>query len=852
MPIGVPWRVFSAGQGFGGWVVESGTVEIVSAWQDADGDQSVDLSGLGRGAIYQDVPTTPGRLYLLRFALAGNPQGAPAVKALEVTFGAASLGQFTFDTTGHTTADMGWEYHSFVVTASAAITRLRFISLTDSVHGAMVDDVSLTPLGDYLPVAGTLTFAPGETSKTVTVPVIGDRLDETDETFRLLLSNPAGVVPPPAQLTGTILDDDTIPPDRFEPNDTRQTAADLGTIASRAVSGLTIHAPGNDDYFDFHAGRSGVAVVTVSFIPGALGLNFDVLDGSGAVIGSSTGPGGFVRPAVDRNHTLAGVRFPSVAGEVYYVRVYGEQSAADADYTLSVTNSSGDRFEPNNAPDLATDLGVLGQRSETGLRIADRLDVDFFHFTAAASGPLAAWLEPRGVQDQALLELFDAAGTRLASVPGSKQQQTVSGEGSPTVLTFQVALGQVYFLRVSHRSPGSVGLMGDGGGLDYDLRISAPGDGPAALPRLSVADIFAPESNSVSGPKPFIFTVLLSEPASTDVTIRYSTADGTAVAGEGGDYQAASGTLVIPAGATAAPITVMVNADTRLEPNEQFFLNLSGAQGAVLLDGHTVATITNDDVGPPQVAAVYLGGTRWGRSFLNGLQTGGLGSFRFGYAVPAGARQLDPLPWAGINQVSIQFVGGEATSDIVADAGDLKVWGAGGRQYAVAGFAWDFSTRTGTWTLAEPVGADTLRLDLDGDGPDGVRNSRGLLDGEWPGGTGGAFPSGDGGTFSFRVNVLPGDANGDGRVTSADLGEIKLRAGRGVADRLPPWSEPAPLQGTRPLSRAALYTLFHDTSADGLINAFDQAAARRFLHRALSADNASIAQDLFGAAPIFG
>ena len=50
----------------------------------------------------------------------------------------------------------------------------------------------LSAFGDYEHAAGTVTFAPGETTKTVTVKVRGDLLDELDETFQLLLSNAGG------------------------------------------------------------------------------------------------------------------------------------------------------------------------------------------------------------------------------------------------------------------------------------------------------------------------------------------------------------------------------------------------------------------------------------------------------------------------------------------------------------------------------------------------------------------------------------------------------------------------------------------------------------------------------------
>jgi hypothetical protein len=42
---------------------------------------------------------------------------------------------------------------------------------------------------DYTAVSGTLSFSPGQTTGTITVPVIGDMLDESDETFLVNLSN---------------------------------------------------------------------------------------------------------------------------------------------------------------------------------------------------------------------------------------------------------------------------------------------------------------------------------------------------------------------------------------------------------------------------------------------------------------------------------------------------------------------------------------------------------------------------------------------------------------------------------------------------------------------------------------
>lgn len=70
---------------------------------------------------------------------------------------------------------------------------------------------------DYSAASGTLTFAPGETSKPVVVPVIGDVLVETDETFKVTLSNPANGFLAVTEATGTILDDDVETPTPGKP-----------------------------------------------------------------------------------------------------------------------------------------------------------------------------------------------------------------------------------------------------------------------------------------------------------------------------------------------------------------------------------------------------------------------------------------------------------------------------------------------------------------------------------------------------------------------------------------------------------------------------------------------------------
>jgi hypothetical protein len=71
------------------------------------------------------------------------------------------------------------------------------------------DGTATTGGNDYVARSGTLTFAPGETTKTITVEVKGDSKREADETFYLGLSGLGGnALFTRKRGTGTVLNDD--------------------------------------------------------------------------------------------------------------------------------------------------------------------------------------------------------------------------------------------------------------------------------------------------------------------------------------------------------------------------------------------------------------------------------------------------------------------------------------------------------------------------------------------------------------------------------------------------------------------------------------------------------------------
>ena len=142
------WTTLSSGNpAITGWEIFDGTVDYIGGyWQAADGSRSVDLNGNdGSAGIRQTFDTIAGDTYQIRFALAGNPDGAPLTKSVQLTSGGASqLFSFTIPP-GASHADMGWAYHSLLFTATADSTTLSFLSNTAGVYfGPAIDDVSVT------------------------------------------------------------------------------------------------------------------------------------------------------------------------------------------------------------------------------------------------------------------------------------------------------------------------------------------------------------------------------------------------------------------------------------------------------------------------------------------------------------------------------------------------------------------------------------------------------------------------------------------------------------------------------------------------------------------------------------
>ena len=92
---------------------------------------------------------------------------------------------------------------AFVVTVTLSAASNNRVSVNYATQAS-----SATAGTDYIAQSGKMTFAAGQTSKTITVLVRGDTTHESNETFLVKLSGVKNSVLSNTQATGTILNDD--------------------------------------------------------------------------------------------------------------------------------------------------------------------------------------------------------------------------------------------------------------------------------------------------------------------------------------------------------------------------------------------------------------------------------------------------------------------------------------------------------------------------------------------------------------------------------------------------------------------------------------------------------------------
>ena len=141
------YRTVRSGETIPGWKIDNASVDLTGTYFDAaKGKVSIDLVGTpGFGSISQQIQTTPGSVYKLTFMLAGNPAGGPSNKSLTVS-ASGQQSTFSFDITGKSIHNMGWESKTWTFRAQEEETNLVFTANEfnpPTNYGPAIDDIQL-------------------------------------------------------------------------------------------------------------------------------------------------------------------------------------------------------------------------------------------------------------------------------------------------------------------------------------------------------------------------------------------------------------------------------------------------------------------------------------------------------------------------------------------------------------------------------------------------------------------------------------------------------------------------------------------------------------------------------------
>lgn len=420
--------------------------------------------------------------------------------------------------------------------------------------------------GGILP-SGTLAFAAGETSRTITVNVAGDRLAERAERFTVTLATTAANQSlDDASALGIILADDS----------------SVAITAHQAVR--TEGHPGGTTPFTFHVTRTGATDAAQSVAWSVAGVGTSRTGASDFVGGTS--PSGIVEFAAGETRKTITV---NVSGD----------SSRELDETFAVRLSS-----PTNGlligqaeaqGTILRDETVMAIASTTGSAAEGTGGTTPFTFTVTRSGYLDA------VQT-ASWSVVNAGGTAASSADfagGAMPRGTLRFEAGETTRTITI---NVAADGIAERDE------------SFGVRLTAASPGVAFSPAQAVATILnddtgvgitalsASKAEGQSGTTPFTFAITRTGVLDAEQSVSWAAGSlGTnrATAADFAGRVLPSGTVTFLAGEAQKVITLDVLGDTVVEAAEQFIIRLSApSAGLVITTASATGLIGNDDVAP--------------------------------------------------------------------------------------------------------------------------------------------------------------------------------------------------------------------------------------------------------------
>ena len=407
---------------------------------------------------------------------------------------------------------------------------------------AAASDGTATQGSDFNAFSSTVTFASGETTKSVTIPLINDSSDEDDETFTVTLSSANNATISSATATATITDDDAPPALSIQ---TVSVAENAGT----ASLNVTLDAASEKTITVDYASSAGTACHCSS--------DFNAISSTTLTFS-------------------AGQTSKTISVTI------NDDSVDEMDETFDITLSN-----PSNAT-IAVATGTVTVTDNDPAPTISINDVTTADETAAASN-LVATISSAS-EKTITIDFASSDGTATAGSDYTATSGTITFAAGETTKNIPISVVADAFdeidetVSVTLSNPNNV-TINDGVG---ELTIT---DDDVA-PTLSIADLTIPDESAVSRD----IVVTLASPSQQTITVDFATSDGTAT--DTNDYVSTTGTLTFNPGDTTKNIPITMVQDAIDEVNETFTVTISNPTNSTISTAAATITITDDDPTP--------------------------------------------------------------------------------------------------------------------------------------------------------------------------------------------------------------------------------------------------------------
>lgn len=451
-----------------------------------------------------------------------------------------------------------------------AITRSADLSSTDSVSWLVngMDPIDFT--GGTRP-SGSVTFAPGETSKLITVNIAGDKTIESDEGFAVYITPPMGVTSLVASAAGLVRNDDLLPPslaivakDAYKYEGSSGSTAFTFTVGRYSdVSGTStvkwaVSGVGNDAAASADFGSGVKPSGTLSFAPGEISKTITVnVAGDTAVEADNVF-------AVTLSSPSSGT---SIATSVAYGTIRNDDFASPV---LSIAAASNPTGEVGTAGFTVTRTGGLSGTSTAHWMVSGWGD------HPASADDFAGSLLPSGT-----VSFAAGQATQYIYVPIA-QDSVIESDESLTIT-------------LSSPSPGTT--IGSS-----SASAIIPNDDFQFL--LAIASLDANKEGGNPGSTPYTFNVTRSGDLSIAASANWTVQTNSATVNDFVGGALPAGTVSFAAGESTKTITIGVSADLNYENNEGFSVLLSApSPGGAITRNRADGVIINDDPGISTISA---------------------------------------------------------------------------------------------------------------------------------------------------------------------------------------------------------------------------------------------------------